>query len=49
VDNITLADYVAQLVPQFNESQIKATVAQYTGIGLETVFNQSAGIMGECE
>ena len=48
-DNITLADYVTQLVPQFNESQIQATVARYTNIGLDTVLDQAIGVMGECK
>ena len=49
VDNMTLADYVAQLVPQFSEAQIEATVAQYTDIGLNSVYEQAISVMGECE
>ena len=48
-DNSTLEDYVAQLVPHFSEEQINATVAQYTNIGLETVFEQAGAVMGECK
>ena len=48
-DNITLTDYVAELVPQFDESQIQAVVAQYTDIGLDTVLEQAIGVMGECK
>ena len=47
-ENMTLAEYVAQLVPQFNATQIDATVAQYTGIGLNTVYDQAVAIMGDC-
>ena len=49
VDNMTLADYVAQLFPQFNDAQIAATVAQYTDIGLISVYEQAGAVMGECE
>ena len=49
VDNMTLADYVAQLFPQFNDAQIEATVAQYTDIGLNSVYEQAISVMGECE
>ena len=47
--NQTVTDYVTQLMPQFNEAQIKKAVETYTGIGLDTVFDQAVGIMGECE
>lgn len=47
-EEITVEDYVTQLFPLFNQEQIKATVAQYTGIGLNTVNDQAIGIMGEC-
>ena len=43
-----LTNYVTQLFPHFNDKQIQGTVAQYTGIGLDTVNDQAVGIMGEC-
>lgn len=45
---MTVEDYVTQLFPLFDQEQINATVAQYTGIGLNTVNDQAIGIMGEC-
>lgn len=36
-------------MPQFNERQIQQTVNEYTGIGLNTVYDQAVAIMGECE
>ena len=49
VTNTTLEEYVGQLFPAFGEEQIKATVAQYSGVeGLDNLFNQSVAIMGEC-
>ena len=46
---MTLSDYVAQLVPQFSQEQIQETVAQYTNVsGLETVNDQAIAVMGEC-
>ena len=47
--NQTVTDYVTQLMPQFNEKQIQEAVKTYTGIGLDTVFDQAVGIMGECK
>ena len=44
-----LKNYVTQLFPQFNDKQLQDTVAQYTGIGLDTVNDQAVGIMGECQ
>ena len=44
-----LTNYVTQLFPHFNDKQIQDTVAQYTGIGLDTVNDQAVGIMGECQ
>ena len=49
VANMTLSDYVAQLVPQFDKVQIDATVAQYNDIGLDTVSDQAAAVLGECK
>ena len=48
-ENQTLTDYVTQLMPQFNEEQIQETANLYTGIGLDTTFDQASGIMGECQ
>ncbi|KAI5119060.1 hypothetical protein M0805_001519 [Coniferiporia weirii] len=45
--NMSLSDYTSQLFPTFGESQIEATVRQYTGIGLDTVVDQAIAIMGE--
>ena len=39
--NQTVTDYVTQLMPQFNEKQIQEAVKTYTGIGLDTVFDQA--------
>lgn len=47
--NLTISQYVATLMPQFTPAQVQATIAQYTGIGLDTVFDQAAAIIGECE
>ena len=49
VANMTLSDYVAQLVPQFDKVQIDATVAQYNNIGLVTIADQAAAVLGECK
>ena len=46
---MNISEYVAGLMPQFTSAQVQATVAQYTGIGLDTVFDQATAIMGECE
>lgn len=47
---ITVTDYITQLVPDFNEQQIQEAVAQYTNVpGLNTVNDQAIAIMGECE
>ena len=47
---MTITDYVTQLVPQFNEQQIQEAVAQYTNVpGLNSVNDQAIAIMGECE
>ncbi|KAI5117712.1 hypothetical protein M0805_003201 [Coniferiporia weirii] len=45
--NTSLSDYTSQLFPAFGESQIEATVRQYTDIGLDTVFGQAVAVMGE--
>ncbi|KAI5117710.1 hypothetical protein M0805_003199 [Coniferiporia weirii] len=45
--NISLSDYTSQLFPNFGDSQIEATVRQYTAIGLDTVVDQAIAIMGE--
>ncbi|KAI5115695.1 hypothetical protein M0805_004464, partial [Coniferiporia weirii] len=45
--NMSLSNYTSQLFPAFGESQIEATVLQYTGIGLDTVFDQATAVMGE--
>lgn len=45
---LTISQYVAALMPQFTPAQVQATVAQYTGIGLDTVFDQATAIMSEC-
>lgn len=34
-------------MPQFTPAQVQATVSQYTGIGLDTVFDQASAILGE--
>ena len=46
---MTVTDYITQLFPVFDESQINAAVAQYTDIGLDTVNDQAIAIMGECK
>ncbi|KAH8113825.1 cephalosporin esterase [Phellopilus nigrolimitatus] len=46
-EEMSITDYVTQLFPLFNETQINETVSQYTGIGLDTVNDQAIGIMGE--
>ena len=48
ISEMNITNYVSQLFPQFNDKQIQDTVAQYTGAGLETAFDQAVGIMGEC-
>ena len=48
-ENQTIAEYVAQIIPQFSDREIQETVAVYTGIGLDTVFDQATAIMGEGE
>ena len=40
--------YVKNLFPSFSISQIQETVRQYTNIGLNTVEEQAAAIIGEC-
>lgn len=45
----TVSDYVAQLFPNFNESQIEQTAAQYNNVSTLTTTNDKAiAIMGEC-
>ena len=47
---MTITDYVTQLVPDFNQQQIDEAVALYTNVpGLDTVNDQAIAIMGECE
>lgn len=45
----TIEEYIANIFPLLNETQINATVAQYTGIGLDTINDQAIGIVGECK
>ena len=44
---VQVADYVSQLFPNFGPQEIKATAAQYAGLGTN-IFQVNA-IMGECE
>lgn len=48
ISEMNITNYVSQLFPQFNDKQIQDTVAQYTGAGLGTAFDQAVAIMGEC-
>ena len=48
ISGMNITNYVTQLFPQFNDNQIQDTVAQYTGAGLDTAFDQAVAIMGEC-
>lgn len=45
----TLADFVAQLFPLFNDDQIQATLQVYENTALQTVTDQTIAVMGECE
>ncbi|PAV18001.1 alpha beta-hydrolase [Pyrrhoderma noxium] len=47
LSGMNITNYVTQLFPQFNDNQIQDTVAQYTGAGLDTAFDQAVAIMGE--
>ena len=47
--NQTITEYIYQLMPQFSDRQIRETAKLYTGIGLDTVFDQATAIIGECE
>ncbi len=46
---MTVEQYVAGLMPTFNEAQVQKVANMYKGIGLDTVFAQADAIMGECE
>lgn len=47
---MTTAEYVTQLFPNFNSAEISAAAAQYTNVSdLPTVNDQAIAIMGECE
>lgn len=47
---MTLEDYVTQLVPQFSAQQISQAVALYSNVtGLNTVNDQAIAVMGECK
>ncbi|THH08486.1 hypothetical protein EW145_g2677 [Phellinidium pouzarii] len=47
VSNMTVSDYISQLFPTFGKTQIEAAAREYTGIGLDTIFDQAVAIMGE--
>jgi len=44
---MTVEQYVAGLMPTFNEAQVQKVANMYKGIGLDTVFAQADAIMGE--
>lgn len=46
---MTVEQYVADLMPTFNKSQVQRVADLYKGVGFETVFDQASAIMGECE
>ena len=47
---MTLTDYVTQLVPQFSPAQIEQAVQIYSTIpGLDDVNDQAVAVMGECK
>lgn len=46
---MTVTDYVTQLFPEFNETQINDTASLYNNIStLHTTNDKASGIMGEC-
>jgi hypothetical protein len=48
--NITVAQFVAGVFRNFNQTLINATVAQYNNVpGLVTTNDKAVGIFGECE
>ena len=46
-ENHTINDFLAQLLPNFNEQHIRKTVELYADIGLDTVFEQATTILDE--
>ncbi|KAI0033946.1 alpha/beta-hydrolase [Vararia minispora EC-137] len=46
-NNTTLAEYVAELFPRMNDSSIQQAVVLYSNIGLSTVSEQAAEVMGD--
>lgn len=44
---LNLTDYVAALFPTLDARPIAAIVSEYTGIGLDTVFDQAVAIYGD--
>jgi hypothetical protein len=47
--NTTLAEYISRLFPRMNESSIEHAVALYSNIGLSSVPEQAAEVMGDCK
>lgn len=46
---MTVEQYVAGLMPQFNDAEVQLVADMYKNIGLDTVFEQADKIMGECK
>ncbi|THH19417.1 hypothetical protein EW146_g1764 [Bondarzewia mesenterica] len=45
--NLTLAEYVTQLFPRLNHTQVQHAVGLYSRIGLQTVVEQAEAVMGD--
>lgn len=48
IENMTLVEYVKQLLPNFNDAQVNDTVCEYSNSDLQTVYDQAIGIYGDC-
>lgn len=46
---MTVEQYVADLMPTFNNAQVQRVANMYKGAGFGSVFEQADAIMGECE
>lgn len=44
-----LTDYVTNLFPTLNSTQVTKVANAYLNIGLDNTTNQAIGIMGECK
>ena len=45
----TVEDYITNLVPTLNTSQVNTLAAAYLDAGLDGTLNQAIAVMGECQ